>query len=124
MNTQKKEYPEPLFMIACVHLLNFSFQLYLQVRFFIKFSILFKPLLQIMALGLAYYFSLSRISDYKHHWSDCLAGSLLGIAFAFYTVSILLINKCELLLVSEKFNYKIGTFGFDLCYLTITSYNM
>ncbi|XP_064625114.1 putative phosphatidate phosphatase [Lineus longissimus] len=59
--------------------------LYLQVRLFVKFSILFKPLLQIMALGLAYYFSLSRISDYKHHWSDCLAGSLLGIAVAFYT---------------------------------------
>ena len=26
--------------------------------------------------------SLSRVSDYKHHWSDVLAGLLLGILIA------------------------------------------
>lgn len=49
---------------------------------------LFVPMLQLFCLLLAWFVAISRILDYKHHWSDVLAGGLLGasvaIAVAFY----------------------------------------
>ncbi|XP_070562600.1 phospholipid phosphatase 1-like [Ptychodera flava] len=59
--------------------------LYLEVRFTWKISRLVKPVLQIALLMLALMCSLSRISDYKHHWSDVLGGSLLGVIVAVLT---------------------------------------
>ena len=43
---------------------------------FLKFFI------QLVVAQLGILCSLSRISDYKHHWSDVLAGMLLGILTA------------------------------------------
>ncbi|XP_070562599.1 phospholipid phosphatase 1-like [Ptychodera flava] len=59
--------------------------LYLEVRFTWKISRLVKPVLQIAVLMLALMCSLSRISDYKHHWSDVLGGGLLGVIVAILT---------------------------------------
>ncbi|BHF76471.1 hypothetical protein SprV_0501956900 [Sparganum proliferum] len=42
--------------------------------------------IQITAFSLAFYVGLSRVSDYKHHWSDVLAGMLLGAAVAIFTL--------------------------------------
>ncbi|BHF76485.1 hypothetical protein SprV_0501958300 [Sparganum proliferum] len=42
---------------------------------------------QITAFSLAFYVGLSRVSDYKHHWSDVLAGMLLGAAVAIFTLA-------------------------------------
>ncbi|KAK7098642.1 phospholipid phosphatase 1-like isoform X2 [Littorina saxatilis] len=56
--------------------------LYLQRRFTWQGMILLKPFLQTVFLLLAFYTCLSRISDYKHHWSDVLAGGLLGVIVA------------------------------------------
>uniref|UniRef100_A0A1B0AHS4 Phosphatidic acid phosphatase type 2/haloperoxidase domain-containing protein n=1 Tax=Glossina pallidipes TaxID=7398 RepID=A0A1B0AHS4_GLOPL len=43
---------------------------------------MFKHLLQFMFLMFAWYTSLTRVSDYKHHWTDVLAGSLIGYLYA------------------------------------------
>ncbi|KZC07311.1 Putative phosphatidate phosphatase, partial [Dufourea novaeangliae] len=70
----------------------FFFQLYLQVRMTWKGSKLLKHFLQLVCLFMAWYTALSRVSDYKHHWSDVLAGSTLGIVVALVMVSIILLN--------------------------------
>jgi len=61
-------------------------QLYLQSRFTWSGSKLLRHLIQALAIYLAVWVSLSRVSDYKHHWSDVLAGSILGTLLACLTV--------------------------------------
>ena len=48
---------------------------------------LLRPFLQAVFLLMSLYTCLSRISDYKHHWSDVLAGGLLGALVALLVVS-------------------------------------
>lgn len=74
-----------------------SFQLYLQSRMKWRGSRLLKHFLQFMLMIIAWFTALSRISDYKHHWSDVLAGSVIGILFAFLVVSCFYRNstKCN-----------------------------
>ncbi|XP_077981866.1 phospholipid phosphatase 1-like [Glandiceps talaboti] len=62
------------------------FVVYLQRQLVLScFSTLLKPILQLCALMLALLTALSRVSDYKHHWSDVLAGSLVGATVALFT---------------------------------------
>ena len=42
---------------------------------------------QICLLSYAWYCALTRVSDYKHHPSDVLAGGLLGLAVAAFFAS-------------------------------------
>lgn len=56
--------------------------IYLQSRMNWRGSKLLKHFLQFMLVLLAWYTCLSRISDYKHHWSDVLAGGILGATVA------------------------------------------
>lgn len=44
---------------------------------------------QICLLTYAWYCALTRVSDYKHHPSDVLAGGLLGLAMAAFFASFL-----------------------------------
>jgi phosphatidate phosphatase len=62
--------------------------IYLQARMNWRGSHLLRHFLQFLLIMLAWYTALSRISDYKHHWSDVLAGSTLGAVVAIVTVSI------------------------------------
>lgn len=64
--------------------------LYLQSRMNWRGSKLLKHFLQFLLILLAWYTCLSRISDYKHHWSDVLAGAVLGS-----TVAIVVSNYCS-----------------------------
>ncbi|XP_028392563.1 phospholipid phosphatase 1-like [Dendronephthya gigantea] len=57
---------------------------------------LFKPAVEFALLLLAVLCGLSRVSDYKHHWSDVFAGLLLGTFFAFFFVlRILQLHRCS-----------------------------
>ncbi|XP_076163887.1 putative phosphatidate phosphatase isoform X2 [Ptiloglossa arizonensis] len=70
--------------------------LYLQLRITWKGSKLLKHLLQLACLLMAWFTALSRVSDYKHHWSDVLAGTTLG------TIVALVVANCVANLFKER----------------------
>ncbi|XP_003378694.1 lipid phosphate phosphohydrolase 1 [Trichinella spiralis] len=67
--------------------------MYLQIR--VQWGIynrLIKPFIQFIFICLAIAIGLSRISNYKHHWSDVLCGLALG----FFTASLLVIHVMQM----------------------------
>ncbi|KAL7734607.1 hypothetical protein ACLKA6_010913 [Drosophila palustris] len=44
-----------------------------------------RHILQFLLIMAAWYVSLSRVADYWHHWSDVLAGAVLGVVYATIT---------------------------------------
>ncbi|XP_075160565.1 lazaro [Haematobia irritans] len=44
-----------------------------------------RHLLQFLFLSLAWFISLSRVADYWHHWSDVMAGAIMGVIYATLT---------------------------------------
>lgn len=44
-----------------------------------------RHLLQFLFLSMAWFISLSRVADYWHHWSDVMAGAVMGIIYAILT---------------------------------------
>jgi phosphatidate phosphatase len=62
-------------------------QIYLQARFAWQGSKLLRHFLQYLCFMMAVGTALSRISDYKHHWSDVLVGALQGALVAVLVVS-------------------------------------
>lgn len=56
--------------------------IYIQARISWKGSKLLKHFLQLVLIAAAAFTGFSRISDYKHHWEDVLAGSVLGMGIA------------------------------------------
>ncbi|KAG1700919.1 putative phosphatidate phosphatase [Nymphon striatum] len=58
------------------------FMLYVQARFPWQRFLILRAFLQVAAFAIAFYVALSRISDYKHHPTDVLAGSILGSVVA------------------------------------------
>ncbi|XP_075707222.1 phospholipid phosphatase 2 isoform X2 [Rhinoderma darwinii] len=60
--------------------------LYIQVRLCGKWARLLRPTIQFFLLSFALYVGYTRVSDYKHHWSDVLVGFLQGALVATLTV--------------------------------------
>lgn len=75
--------------------------MYLQNRMRWRKCWLLRPVIQILVFIIAYYTSISRISDYMHHWSDVLGGSVLGISVAILVVSF---NEMRAFICSPVFN--------------------
>lgn len=59
--------------------------IYLQTALSTRVSKLLKHLLQFLFVMFGWYVSLTRITDYYHHWSDVLAGAVMGVVFACLT---------------------------------------
>ncbi|XP_047426046.1 phospholipid phosphatase 1 isoform X2 [Mugil cephalus] len=60
--------------------------LYLQARLQVYWARLLRPTLQFFLIAATVYTGLSRVSDYKHHWSDVLTGLLQGALMALLVV--------------------------------------
>ncbi|XP_005998501.1 phospholipid phosphatase 1 isoform X2 [Latimeria chalumnae] len=56
--------------------------LYLQARMKDDWARLLRPTLQFALIAASIYVGLSRVSDYKHHWSDVLTGLIQGAIVA------------------------------------------
>ncbi|XP_019598721.1 phospholipid phosphatase 1 isoform X3 [Rhinolophus sinicus] len=56
--------------------------LYLQARMKADWARLLRPTLQFGLVAVSIYVGLSRVSDYKHHWSDVLTGLIQGALVA------------------------------------------
>lgn len=67
---------------------SFPFQLYVQARLAAKWARLLRPTIQFFLVAFAVYVGYTRVSDYKHHWSDVLTGLLQGALVAVLNVSL------------------------------------
>ncbi|XP_020649887.2 phospholipid phosphatase 2 isoform X2 [Pogona vitticeps] len=60
--------------------------LYIQARLVGRAARLLRPTIQFFLLFFAIYVGYSRVSDYKHHWSDVLVGLLQGALVAILVI--------------------------------------
>ncbi|XP_068430472.1 phospholipid phosphatase 1 isoform X2 [Clinocottus analis] len=60
--------------------------LYLQARLQADWARLLRPTMQFFLIAASVFTGLSRVSDYKHHWSDVLTGLLQGALMAVLVV--------------------------------------
>lgn len=59
-------------------------------------SLFLVPFVQTSLLCLAYFGSISRVFDHRHHWWDVLTGAFLGVVTTFHTVSYRNVIRLEL----------------------------
>lgn len=60
--------------------------LYLQARLRVKWARLVRPTVQFFLISFALYVGYTRVSDYRHHWSDVLVGLIQGAVVAILIV--------------------------------------
>ncbi|XP_014785387.1 phospholipid phosphatase 2-like [Octopus bimaculoides] len=80
--------------------------IYIHVTLPAKLGSMPKALLELIAISLGIYTCFTRISDYKHHWSDVLAGGGIGII-----VCLIVLGKLSDFFVPEsRENYELTTY--------------
>lgn len=81
--------PFPLLLLhPLLHNSVSPLQLYVQARLVAKWARLLRPTIQFFLVAFAVYVGYTRVSDYKHHWSDVLVGLLQGALVAALNVSL------------------------------------
>lgn len=59
---------------------------------------LLRPTIQFFLIAASVYTGLSRVSDYKHHWSDVLTGLIQGAVMALLVVRLFFPSTLRLVL--------------------------
>lgn len=67
--------------------LRLPFQMYVTSTIKAKGPRLAKPVLCLGSLCLAFLTGLNRVAEHRNHWSDVIAGFLVGISIAVFLVS-------------------------------------
>lgn len=64
---------------------------------------LVKKFIQALLITFSLFVGMSRIFDFKHHWSDVVGGLLIGYIFSFITViySFILLNNVKKIALLE-----------------------
>lgn len=70
------------------HVFRLVFQMYITNTIKAKGTRLAKPVLCLGLMCLAFLTGLNRVAEYRNHWSDVIAGFLVGISIAVFLVSI------------------------------------
>ncbi|EDV59374.1 putative phosphatidate phosphatase [Drosophila erecta] len=85
LKDMRLSFPSGHASFACYSMLYLV--IYLHRRMHWKQMRMLCHLLQFLLLMFAWYTALTRVSDYKHHWSDVLAGSGIGLTYAVIVTS-------------------------------------
>ncbi|XP_017836067.1 putative phosphatidate phosphatase [Drosophila busckii] len=80
LKDMRLSFPSGHASFACYSMIFLA--IYLQRRWQLSSNRLLRHLLQFILILFAWYTALTRVSDYKHHWSDVLAGSAIGFSYA------------------------------------------
>nr|CAH7715529.1 unnamed protein product [Callosobruchus chinensis] len=97
------------------------FAIYLQKRMTWNGSTLLKHTLQFLGVLSAVFTAMTRVSDYKHHWSDVLCGLLLGALVASVTGSLL--RKSSDPHEKDSYNVQKPIVGSDNSGITYSTFN-
>lgn len=83
-----------VFLKHIIHLYNAlsTLQIFLHARMTWRGSKLLKNFIQFGLILFSWFTCMTRISDYKHHWSDVLAGATLGTIVALVVVGLNILN--------------------------------
>lgn len=73
-----------------------------------KWARLLRPTIQFFLVAFAIYVGYTRVSDYKHHWSDVVVGLLQGALVAVLTVSALNLIKSHVRVTFHHKNEQIS----------------
>lgn len=82
-------------MLLCKVFFCLLFQMYITSTIKAKGTRLAKPVLCLGLMCLAFLTGLNRVAEYRNHWSDVIAGFLVGISIAVFLVSSTLKNMLD-----------------------------